>query len=263
MDEKDYQALASHLAPVIRGAVEAATAPLLKRIEELEGREPLKGDPGDPGRDAPSAEEVKRMVEQAVAALPPAADGQPGRDGKDADPEAITEAVMERVTEALKAIPAPKDGQDGADGVGLAGAMIDRSGELVVTLTDGTPIKLGPVVGKDGDPGKNGADALGFDDLSIQFDDERSFKFVMARGEVRKEFGPFTAPWPIYRGVYAEGTEYKAGDAVTWGGSLHIAQQDTCEKPETPAWRLAVKRGRDGKDGIVKHMGPPQPVKVD
>ena len=40
---------------------------------------------------------------------------------------------------------------------------------------------------------------------------------------------------------------YERGDAVTYGGSLWIAQRDTNEYPrgEDSGWRLAVKRGRD------------------
>ena len=53
----------------------------------------------------------------------------------------------------------------------------------------------------------------------------------------------------IDRGVYRAG-EYLSGDAVTYGGSLWIAQRDTHEAPGSGSkdWRLAVKRGRDGKD---------------
>lgn len=45
---------------------------------------------------------------------------------------------------------AGKDGQDGASGVGIAELTINESGELVVTLTDGTEKNLGKVTGEDG-----------------------------------------------------------------------------------------------------------------
>jgi hypothetical protein len=36
---------------------------------------------------------------------------------------------------------------------------------------------------------------------------------------------------------------------VTFGGQWYIAQTKTKAKPgESPDWRLAVRRGRDGKD---------------
>jgi hypothetical protein len=49
-------------------------------------------------------------------------------------------------------------------------------------------------------------------------------------------------------GVWKEG-EYRAGDGVTWDGSFWIAQRNTTTKPNRPDsdWRLAVKRGRDGR----------------
>ena len=50
---------------------------------------------------------------------------------------------------------------------------------------------------------------------------------------------------------------------MTWGGSLFIAQADTEAKPETnDDWKLAVKRGRNGKDGVVTEPKPKTPVKL-
>jgi hypothetical protein len=42
---------------------------------------------------------------------------------------------------------------------------------------------------------------------------------------------------------------YVAGDGVTLGGSFFIAQTTTAAKPgKSDEWRLAVKRGTDGRD---------------
>jgi integrin beta 3 len=62
----------------------------------------------------------------------------------------------------------------------------------------------------------------------------------------------------IYREVWREG-EYERGDVVTWGGSIFIAQRKPTGKPGDPdsGWRLAVKHGRDGKDGSA----PTPPIK--
>jgi len=50
-------------------------------------------------------------------------------------------------------------------------------------------------------------------------------------------------------GVWKDGTAYVAGDGVTLGGSFFIAQTATSAKPGgSDDWRLAVKRGNDGKD---------------
>ena len=50
------------------------------------------------------------------------------------------------------------NGTDGADGLGIANAVINDSGELVITYTDGTQVNLGRVVGQDGADGQDGQD---------------------------------------------------------------------------------------------------------
>ena len=58
------------------------------------------------------------------------------------------------------------------------------------------------------------------------------------------------SPSLLYRGVFREGDQYDGGDAVTYGGSLWVALRATTTKPGdgSPDWRLAVKKGRDGRD---------------
>ena len=143
------------------------------------------------------------------------------------------------------------DGKDGSDGRGVKELLIDRDGQLVASMDDGEMKTLGPVIGKDGDPGKDGRDGFGFDDMDVAvLDDDRTIELSFRRGEEEKAF---TLKWPtvIDRGVYKAGESYQAGDAVTWGGSLWVAQKETDAKPDTAdsGWRLAVKKGRDGKDG--------------
>jgi hypothetical protein len=137
------------IAAVIAGAVREATEPLKARIEALETRElvlPEKGDPGEPGRDCDMVE-VASLVENAVKS-------------------------------AVEALPAPKDGEPGKDGVGLADALIDRSGALVVTLTDGTSKSLGTIIGRDGEDGI-GVTLLRRDDdlLTVEFSDGQRHEF--------------------------------------------------------------------------------------
>jgi hypothetical protein len=69
----------------------------------------------------------------------------------------------------------------------------------------------------------------------------------MVRGPRTKEWR-FKAPVPIDRGVWTE-QAYDRGDCASHGGSLWIAQRDTRAKPGTSDdWRLACKKGRDGRD---------------
>jgi hypothetical protein len=53
-----------------------------------------------------------------------------------------------------------------------------------------------------------------------------------------------------YLGVFKPGTIYRKGNLVTHHGSLWSCLQDTTDAPGAAAvgWRLAAKRGRDGKD---------------
>jgi len=233
----DGKAFGEEMVEIVRGYVDRATAPLLERIAALEARQPEKGekgDPGAPGRDGQDGAPGRDGIDGAAGA--PGEKGEPGErgvdgaDGKDG-----------------------RDGIDGKDGVGLADAVIDRDGALVLTMTDGRTKSLGTVVGRDGrdgEPGSKGADGrdgLGFDDLDVvQSDDGLSLRF--SRGEVVKEFA---LPIIIDRGVFKEGGAYRKGNGVTWGGSFWIAQKDAPEgKPDAPGsgWRLAVKRGQNGKD---------------
>jgi integrin beta 3 len=53
----------------------------------------------------------------------------------------------------------------------------------------------------------------------------------------------------VYRGTFQSGRGYDAGDTVTYGGSLFVAQRDTNAPPgDGDAWKLAAKRGKDGRD---------------
>lgn len=249
--------------------------------------------PAKDGKDVDPAE-VERMVvetvEKAVAALPPA---QPGKDadpehvvslvrseaerilagwerpqnGKSVTIEEVRPVVDEAVAKAVESIPVPKDG------VNLAGALIDRDGNLVLTLSNGETKELGKVVGRDGPDAdmaalerslrdmvaaipapKDGLDGVGFDDMSCDVREDGVY-LVWEKGDLVKEA---RLPIPMDRGVWKEGQHYRAGDGVTWGGSFWIAQADKPEgKPDAgKGWRLAVKKGRDGKDV------PSQPVKA-
>lgn len=194
--------------------VKAATAPLIARIDEI----------------CAELEKASARIaehEKALSDLPAGPAGDPG--------------------------PAGKDGDKGSDGIGLAGAMIDRDGHLVVTLTNGEAKQLGPVVGKDGERGNDGSDGLGFDDLEFITDDAGRAVAKFQRGEVVKSF---VLPGFVDRGVFKGETEYLRGDAVTFGGCLFIAQKDAPEgKPgEGEGWRLAVKKGRDGRDTEAKKV---------
>ena len=63
-------------------------------------------------------------------------------------------------------------------------------------------------------------------------------------------------------GVWKEGATYAAGDGVTLGGSFFIAQAETTAKPgKSDEWRLAVKRGTDGRDWRPDEKRALEPVR--
>ncbi len=239
-------------------------------------------------------EEIKEGYADAIAAIPTPKDGVGIQELNVADNVLViklsdgeTEVRHELptidfdavVTKAVSQIPVPRDGVDGKDGVGVAGAIIDRDGELIVTNTLGTPFKLGQVVGKDVDMAevmttitkavealpkpKDGVDGIGFDNMDILFDEET--KELVVSGE----YGDRAKQWKLFvpvlvdRGVFDEKHgRYLKGDGVTYGGSFWIAQKETDARPGIDDnWRLSVKKGKDGKDGKIPE--PPKPVQLN
>lgn len=217
--------------------------------------------PAEPGKDA-DPEVIRSMVAEAVEALPPA---QPGKDAEPVTSEQIDAAVLRHieanpiktvtpedlepvvaghVAKAVDAIPPAKDGQDAAQ---IASFVKDHAGSLIVTLSDGRVIDTGIRDGAKGDPGR---DALTLSDFDTELSaDGRILTLCLENGEmsVRHEL---QLPVMIYRGGYKEGVEYVEGDTVTFGGSLWCCSAPTTDKPieGRECWRLAARKGRDGKD---------------
>lgn len=247
---------------------------------------PENGKDGTDGKDGTSVTvddvlpTLQRHVDGYLASLPVPKDGKDGVDGTDGKDGASVTAddvlpvLMERADAYLTSLPVPKDGRDGADGkdgapgekgadgIGLAGALIDRTGNLVVTLTNGETKALGEVVGRDGQAGGKGADGIGFDDMTLDYDGERTFTFLFQK-DGRIEERRFVVPVVLDRGVYRADDGYAKGDAVTYGGSIWIAQRETKARPDASAdWRLSVKAGRNGKDGVMKVAPDTTPIRV-
>lgn len=258
----DGKAFGKEIVAVVKGFVADELTPIVKRLDGLEQQLKSLPTPKD-GKDADPdavAEIVKGQVQSDLAEIRATIEAW---SAPKPDNEVIRGVVETAVSEAISAIPVPKDGKDGRDGVdgkdglpgergekgecgvGVAGAFIERDGSLAVTLSNGEVKNLGPVCGNDGAPGQDGKDGIGFDDLDLVEDASGlSLKFI--KGDTVKSF---PLPVVIDRGVFRDGQTYHKGSGVTWGGRYWIAQETTSDKPDGgKIWRLAVNKGRDGKD---------------
>src|SRR5262245_14924481 len=112
--------------------------------------------------------------------------------------------------------------------------------------------------GPKGEPGRNAGDLALLQEYVVE-QIERTLK----TGKMTTPDGGRTLRWALGdtvqheiktaivldAGVWKDGTTYVAGDGVTLGGSFFIAQAETTAKPgKSDDWRLAVKRGSDGRD---------------
>lgn len=230
-------------------------------------------------------ESLEARLDSAVKAIPTpenGKDGAPGADGKDGaagadgkDGASVTAddvlpTLKQEVKRLFDALPVPKDGHDGKDGEpGRDGAdgksvTVEEVQELLVTVNEATFAKwaleferravdmMERAVERLPKPanGKDGLDGFGFDDLSVEHDGTGGVTLRFVRGEHAKEFS-LQLPVFIDRGVWREDTaDYRKGDGVTFGGSFYIAQKELpAGKPgESGDWRLAVKKGRDGRN---------------
>lgn len=153
---------------------------------------------------------VERMFEQSIADL--------------------THRTRKQVEELFESLPDP---------VGLAGALVDRSGNLQITLSNGTVKDLGPVVGRDG---------VDLSDVKFIYDGERTLTAEGKGGSIK-----FFLPIPLDTGYWREGMSSEKGDIVTHDGSAWLALKPTKEKPSTQAkedWRLFARKGRDGESSV-------------
>jgi hypothetical protein len=231
----NIKTMADDVIHAVRDFVTRAVGPLEARLAALEARPaPERGEKGEPGTAGRDGLDGK--------------DGAPGRDGVDGKDGAPGQAGA--------------DGRDGADGKSVtledvrgyldtevatwALAFERRAQDVLQKVADRIPA---PRDGRDGKDGRDGADGFSLDDMQLEQRDERTLVLRFARGELVREH-VLRLGHPLDQGVFREGEAYRRGDGVTFGGSWWIAQKDAPEgKPGLSSdWRLAVKKGRDGKD---------------
>lgn len=119
--------------------------------------------------------------------------------------------------------------------------------ERLAALEARAPVPGPP--GHDGLNGKDGADGLGFEDLAVEYDGERTVALTFTRGDVKKSW-PLVLPVQIYQGQYQHGRAYVVGDTVTFANSQWCCREATITPPgdACKAWQLCVRQGRPGKN---------------
>jgi integrin beta 3 len=125
--------------------------------------------------------------------------------------------------------------------------------------------------GQKGEPGRNAADLTYLQDYAAE-----QVSRAIKTSTVTTPDGGRTLRWAIGEtvheiktsivldaGVWREGATYVAGDGVTLGGSFFIAQAETAAKPgKSDDWRLAVKRGSDGRDARMDEKRALEPLRL-
>lgn len=296
-DGKDG-ATVDDLLPALREEVAKAAADFARTVPEMISAAVALIPPADNGKDA-DPDVIKGMVDAAVSAMPATKDGKSVTvdELRPVIDESVLRAISalpapkngadavltpEMVVEAVKAIPnaisaavvehltenPPAPGKDGRDGLDVTKFIRDEKGHLIGVLRDGTTCDLGEYVGKDGAPGADGKDGFSLDSFDAELmKDGRTVLLKFEQGE-RAYSVELGIPAMIYRGVFREDQTYSKGDTVTFGGSLwHCDAEPTVgTKPdaigEHKAWTLCAKKGRDGRDGVVKEIPKLGPVKV-
>lgn len=198
------------------------------------------------------AANVRKTIDDALAAVDERMkDIRQPEDGKSVTVDDVAPLIKTEVEKAVALIPVPKDG------AGVAGAVIDRDGNLNLTLTNGEVKNLGRVEGKDG------VDGISLDAFEMEYlpeTHEVAIKAVCA-GRAKELRYPAGGIRPA--GYWRDGSKAKAGDVWTRNGSMWIAKRDTSASPEPKSedWYLAVQRGKDG-ESIVKTVreGPEPPI---
>jgi hypothetical protein len=223
------------------------------------------GDPGPPGERGPQGvvdmAAVEEIVLKAVEAIPPAAAGEPGKDGRDADMGVVAGMIEERVGIAVAALPPAERGEDGAPGKDAD--MEELRGLLVAEI--GAAVGALPVAEK-GEAGRNGS--AGVDGRSVEkvdvVQEGRDLTLVFTIGGVEREHsielpegtpgkdgetGPAGKDGKIGVVKAWSDTVHYEGDVRTHLGTSYQALRDTGREPPHEDWIPIAERGADGKDG--------------
>lgn len=246
----------------VQEAVKAVSEKYDARIAELEAQlknlpAPEKGDKGN----SVTIEDIKPLIEEAVSAIevPVPENGKDGADGENGKDGADGKDGLNG-SDGL-------DGKDGVDGVSPSPDEVAKSMEGIfakwaLDFERKADDKLEKAIDRMPRP-KDGRDGLEIEDFELSLgEDGRTITAALKRGETVIEKS-VKIPAILDKGVYSDAVSYEKGDGVTYAGSYWIVQKDSPEgKPgSSDDFRLAVKRGRDGKESVK--VEKPKTVKVN
>ncbi|WP_271966013.1 hypothetical protein [Pseudomonas aeruginosa] len=223
---------------------------------------------------------IRDEVAKAVAEVPPA------KDGESVTVDDVRPVLAELVSKAVADLPKPQPGKD-ADMDALRANLDDlvkslelpkgpsvdevaatferRFSDLTLSWERQARDTLEKAADRMPKP-KDGRDALPLESFDLALgEDGRTVTVKMQAGETVIEKSVKIAS-VMDRGVYSSEGSYEKGDGTTYGGCYWIAQKDApAGAPGASAdWRMAVKKGRDGKDlrdSASKH-DPSKGVKI-
>lgn len=188
--------------------------------------------------------------------------GVPGKDGHDGEsvhPDTISLMVVTEVAKAIALIPKAKDGEPGRNALQIEVlSSIDPSKSYprgTQAIYQGGEIRAS----RNTSPIVDGLEKSGWEvirDGEANFEVTRSadlrtftFKRTLTSGKIFES--TFKQAVILHRGVFKNGDEYFAGDGVISDNSTWICvAESTKAKPGlSPDWQLSARKGGDGKNG--------------
>lgn len=273
----DTKELARTVVQTVKDYVSVVLRPLEQRLEKAEAfrddidsllNEKVAAIPLQKGEDGKSVtiEEITPILKELVAELPKPENGKDGRDGKPGEQgERGEQGEKGDAGESGKDGLDGKDGADGRDGKDGLDGRDGRDALDIEILPLINPEKVYPrgtfATHKGGlwkahsnTSGMKGWECIvnGVADVEVSYDEERSFEIKILKTAGEAEIKKFVMPIVIDKGVYKKDFAYSKNDGVTYGGSYWLAQKDNPEgvPGASKDFRLAVKRGRDGKETV-------------
>ena len=265
------KALAPIVSKAINNAIEQLKSEIQLEIIALKAiPAPKDGIDGKDGTSVtvdeliPVIDEIIQGIQKPVDGIN-GQDGKDGRDGKDGTSvslEDIQKLIDVEVNKRMALIPKAIDGINGIDGKdGLPGRDAAHI-EILPGIDEAKSYMRGTYAkhlgglwrSYESTNGLKGWECIveGIAELSIEQEGERIFKAKSTLSSGQATEKQMYIPAQIYKGVWVAGG-YDVGDGVTWGGSQWQCIEPTQDKPGeagSKGWKLSVKCGRNGKDGI-------------